>query len=121
MQSLQSDNISIYEVTQNKLANDDTVKGIILRDEKLVRAKTSGYINYYVAEGAYVGVNTTVYSTDSSGFLMRNLIMSELTVILCLNPILRLSVLPYQNTEPGLNCRTIMKLNISDTILKILF
>ena len=42
VQSLQSDNISIYEVTQNKLANDDTVKGIILRDEKLVKAKTSG-------------------------------------------------------------------------------
>lgn len=68
VQSLQSDNISIYEVTQNKLADDDTVKGIILRDEHLVRAKASGYINYYVSEGAYVGVNTTVYSTDSSGF-----------------------------------------------------
>ena len=73
VQSLQSDNISIYEVTQNKLANDDTVKGIILRDEKLVRANTSGYINYYVAEGAYVGVNTTVYSTDSSGFFHEEL------------------------------------------------
>ena len=73
VQSLQSDNISIYEVTQNKLANDDTVKGIILRDEKLVRANTSGYINYYVAEGAYVGVNTTVYSTDSSGFFNEEL------------------------------------------------
>lgn len=67
VQSLQSDNISIYEVTQNKLADDDTVRGIILRDEQLVRAKASGYINYYVSEGAYVGVNTTVYSTDSSG------------------------------------------------------
>ncbi len=73
VQSFQSDNISIYEVTQNKLANDDTVKGIILRDEKLVRANTSGYINYYVAEGAYVGVNTTVYSTDSSGFFNEEL------------------------------------------------
>lgn len=67
VQSLQSDNISIYEVTQNKLADDDTVRGIILRDEHLVRAKASGYINYYVSEGAYAGVNTTIYSTDSSG------------------------------------------------------
>lgn len=67
VQSLRSEKISIYEVTQNKLADDDTVRGIILRDEHLVRAKTSGYINYYVSEGAYVGVNTSVYSTDSSG------------------------------------------------------
>lgn len=73
VQSLQSDNISIYEVTQNKLADDDTVRGIVLRDEHLVRTKASGYINYYVSEGAYVGVNTTIYSTDSSGLFNESL------------------------------------------------
>lgn len=67
VQSLHQDNISIYEVTQNKLADDDTIRGVILRDEHLVKAKESGYINYYVGEGARVGVNTTIYSVDRTG------------------------------------------------------
>ena len=44
VQSLNQDNISIYEVTQNKLADDDTIRGVILRDEHLIKAKSSGYI-----------------------------------------------------------------------------
>ena len=67
VQSLNQDNISIYEVTQNKLADDDTIRGVILRDEHLIKAKSSGYINYYVGEGARIGVNTTIYSVDRTG------------------------------------------------------
>ncbi len=50
--------------------------------------------------------------------------MSELTVILCLNPILRLSVLPYQNTEPDLKVSDYNEIehfryNLENSLLKM--
>ncbi len=64
---LTADHISIYEVTKKQIADDEVIRGIILRDETLITSDESGYINYYVGEGARVGVNTTVYSLDETG------------------------------------------------------
>ncbi len=67
IQSVTREHVSIYEVTEKQIADDEVIRGIILRDETLVKSKEAGYINYYVGEGARIGVNTKVYSIDSTG------------------------------------------------------
>ena len=59
--------MSIYEVTEKQIADDEVLRGIVLRDEILVKSDEAGYINYYVGEGARIGCNTTVYSIDKTG------------------------------------------------------
>ena len=67
IQSITKSRVSIYEVTQTQIADDETITGIILRDETLVKTDKAGYINYYVGEGARVGCSTTIYSVDKTG------------------------------------------------------
>ena len=64
--SITKSRVSIYEVTQTQIADDETVTGIILRDEELVKTDEAGYINYYVGEGSRVGKTTTIYSVDKT-------------------------------------------------------
>ncbi len=66
-QSLTREHLSITEVTEKQIADDNTVRGIILREEELVTNKQSGYVNYYVGESSKVGVKSTIYSIDGSG------------------------------------------------------
>lgn len=61
------EHISIYEVTEKQIADDNTVNGLILRDEVVEKSDRTGYINYYVAEGEKIGRNTMVYSVDETG------------------------------------------------------
>lgn len=65
--SLTKKHISVYEVTKRSVSDNDTLRGIILRDEELVTAPSSGYINYFVGEGQKAGVSTNVYSLDQTG------------------------------------------------------
>lgn len=64
IQSLTREHVSIYEVSQKQIADNENLRGLILREEELINAKSSGYINYYVAEGTKLSATTTVYSTD---------------------------------------------------------
>ena len=68
--SMTKDHLSIYEVNETQIADDETIRGLILRDEVLVNTQKAGYINYYVGEGDRVGLRTNVYSVD--GTLHRN-------------------------------------------------
>lgn len=77
VQSLTKEHLSIYEVTEKKIADDNTVRGIIIRDEKLVTSTQSGYVNYYVGEGAKVGVKTPIYSVDANGQISNQLDASQ--------------------------------------------
>jgi hypothetical protein len=64
---LKRDHISIYEVTEKSIADDNRFKGIVLRDETVYYTSSAGYINYYVSEGERVGKNDIIYSVDESG------------------------------------------------------
>lgn len=77
LQSLTKEHLSIYEVTEKKIADDNTVRGIIIRDEKLVTSTQSGYVNYYIGEGAKVGVKTPIYSVDANGKISDQLTASK--------------------------------------------
>ncbi len=73
MQSIIKEHVSIYEVTENQIADDETIRGVIIRDEVLVTTNMAGYINYYVGDSAKVGVKTNVYSIDESGAIAEKL------------------------------------------------
>lgn len=67
IQSFTREHVSIYEVNQKQIADNENLRGIILRDEEVVTAKKSGYVNYYVGEGSRLAATTTVYSIDENG------------------------------------------------------
>ena len=62
--------ISPYEVKAGSLAEDNTYTGLILRQETVVHAEQSGYVNYYAREKEKVANGTVVYSIDESGKAM---------------------------------------------------
>lgn len=59
--------ISVYEVQQKKLSDSYTCTGIVLRDETVVPAEKSGYLNYFFADGSKVSKNSVVYTLDETG------------------------------------------------------
>ena len=61
--------IESYQVKMGSLSSNNIYKGIALRDEEIVNADKSGYINYYAREGQRVGVGNLVYTIDESGKL----------------------------------------------------
>ncbi len=67
IQSVTKEHISIYEVTDTQIADDEVIRGIIIRDESVITTEKNGFVNYYVGEGAKIGANTVVYSIDETG------------------------------------------------------
>ena len=61
--------ITPYEVKLGSLAINNTYKGVILRDEKVITSDFSGYINYYARESEKVNAYAMVYTVDSTGKL----------------------------------------------------
>lgn len=66
---LRRDKIQFYEVAEGSIVNDKQYTGLILREEQVKPARTSGYINYYLREGKRAAVGTRVYSIDETGSL----------------------------------------------------
>ena len=59
--------ISVYEVEQGTIAENNTYNGLALRSENVVYADTAGYVNYYLKDVRKASYNTLVYSIDESG------------------------------------------------------
>ena len=64
---LTSSPIAEYEVSQGTIATNNVFRGMILRDETIEYAGQSGYINYYIKNGARASVKDTIYSIDTTG------------------------------------------------------
>lgn len=54
--------ITVYEVRQGSILKDNAYTGLALRDETVVYADDSGYINYYAENNSKVRTGTTVYT-----------------------------------------------------------
>ncbi len=63
------DHISIYEVNETSIADDSTITGFIIRNEQVVLAEESGYVNFYHADQSKVSKNEVVCTIDSNGSL----------------------------------------------------
>ncbi|MDD6482596.1 MAG: HlyD family efflux transporter periplasmic adaptor subunit [Lachnospiraceae bacterium] len=70
---LTSDTVAEYEVSQGTIAANHVYHGMILRDETVVYAGQSGYINYYMKNGGKASVNDVIYSIDTSGELSKKI------------------------------------------------
>ena len=57
--------VSIYEVRKGSILRDTAYTGFILREEEVIKAESSGYINYFTPEGNKVGSKTPVYTLSS--------------------------------------------------------
>ncbi len=73
---LKNDQVTPYEVKIGSLAVNNTYRGIILREETIVNAANSGYINYYARENEKVAAGSMVYTIDETGKLADMLIGS---------------------------------------------
>lgn len=71
--SLKSSHIVRYEVREGSLAEENTYRGVILREEEVVYSDTAGYVNYYAREGERVAKNALVYLLDETGRLNESL------------------------------------------------
>lgn len=59
--------ISVYEVEQGTMAENNIYKGLILRDEQVYYSDYTGALNFYVREASKVSYQNLVYSVDESG------------------------------------------------------
>lgn len=59
---LTSSHISAYEVREGTILKDNAYTGLVLRNETIISAEESGYINYFATEGSKVGAKSKVYS-----------------------------------------------------------
>ena len=65
--SLQKESLSIYEVQNSYIDTNISAAALIVRQEELVNATSSGYVSYYVRDGEKIGKNKTVYTIDETG------------------------------------------------------
>ena len=70
---LTSSPVAEYEVGQGTIATNHVYRGLIIRDETVVYAGQSGYINYYIKNGQKVSVRDIVYSIDTRGDLSKKI------------------------------------------------
>lgn len=64
---LNRDELAVYEVIQSQIHDSVQTTGIILRDETIVKADKTGYMNYYIKENEAVAKNGLVYTCDETG------------------------------------------------------
>ena len=63
--------IRYYEVVEGSMSHDKTHTGLILRDESVQTAPSTGYINTYMRDGERASVGGRVYSLDATGDLKK--------------------------------------------------
>lgn len=59
--------ISGYEVRSGSLSSVNTYTALALRNESIVPASSSGYINYYIREGTHAATGDLVCTIDETG------------------------------------------------------
>lgn len=57
--------VSAYEVREGSILRDTAYTGLVIRDEVVVNADSTGYINYFAPKDSKVGAKTDVYSISS--------------------------------------------------------
>ena len=65
--SMQKETLSIYEVQNSYIDTNISTTALIVREEKLINADSSGYVSYYVRDGEKIGKDKTVYTIDETG------------------------------------------------------
>ncbi|MBE5927693.1 MAG: hypothetical protein E7270_12120 [Lachnospiraceae bacterium] len=64
---LSKDHISIYEVSEKHIYDDNHVVGLALRSEDVYMADSSGYVGFYNGNKSKVSNHSTIFSIDKTG------------------------------------------------------
>lgn len=72
-----SKHVSVYEVREGSILKDRAYTGLVIRDETIVSAENSGYINYFIPEGSKVGAKTNVYTLSAEKLNFKDTDTSE--------------------------------------------
>lgn len=59
------DNISVYEVREGSIVNDNSYTGLVIRQETAVTAETGGYVSYYQNENSKIKTGSNVYALSA--------------------------------------------------------
>ena len=59
------DRVAVYEVREGSILKDTSYSGIVLREESLVNAEHSGYVNYFLESGQKIAVGSKVYTLST--------------------------------------------------------
>ena len=59
--------VNRYEVRSGSLSISNVYEGVVIREEYIVSANSSGYVNYFAREGAHLAQGDLVYTIDQSG------------------------------------------------------
>lgn len=115
--------IENYQVRMGSLSTNNIYKCLILRDESIVRANQSGYVNYLTRETDRVGVGNMVYTLDQSGKLAEYLLQgSESTELTNTNlQELKTDIISFSNSFEPNHFSTVydFKYNVEGTVLKL--
>lgn len=72
-----SKHVSVYEVREGSILKDRAYTGLVIRDETIVSAENSGYINYFIPEGSKVGAKTNIYTLSAEKLNFKDTDTSE--------------------------------------------
>lgn len=116
------DSISIYEVVEKSISDDNTYKGIILRNEKIYYTDKAGYINYYIGDGEKVGKKQTLYTIDETGEVYKALLNADMGNTLSKEDStkIRNAIASFRKEYKGSNYYTVsdFKYDVENTILE---
>lgn len=59
--------ISIYEVLEKKISDNNSCVGMVLRKETVVKTDKEGYLNFYYGDGTKVAKGAKVFTLDETG------------------------------------------------------
>ncbi|MCR5467887.1 MAG: hypothetical protein K6F37_02910, partial [Lachnospiraceae bacterium] len=62
-----TEHTSVYEVVNGTIAINNSYKGLAIREEQLVTADYSGYVNYYISDSSKAGAGDLICSIDETG------------------------------------------------------
>jgi hypothetical protein len=65
--------VSIFEVVKKNVTDTVDMRGIILRNDEVIRSQKSGYVNFFLPEGAKCRVNDQIYSISADESLSEQL------------------------------------------------
>lgn len=74
LRSIIKEPISYVEVESGRITDSSTFTGIVLRDETVINANASGYINYYINDGEKVAMNENVCMIDTLGTYTQDIV-----------------------------------------------
>lgn len=61
------DRVSVYEVQQGTIAENNNYQGFAIRTEKIFNTDYSGFVDYYISDASKTSYGDLVYSVDENG------------------------------------------------------